>query len=414
MAYEASEIMTAVALQSNISDLEKVKNQLDLKKLIDKGKKVVNAKKDIQFGDDKTFSGFSAKLDDKFIKDMAVGVSAAKGIRQYMKKASGPLTVYMTGNIFPKDVEAFKVSAFGFEDYNSSDIIVSADKKKFFGVSLKKKKDVKAADPTLINKAFSSVFEGKEYDKLKKEIVDLRIKYFSGLIRKAVKKKILLEKDINNYKTLSDKDLYESKGKDKKQFGDKGYIDTKGYATSKKGYLDDNTKDPKSMRFFVNKDLADKKNPLWSKYREVVDKYSNELAETLLNIILKTKLFEQLDAKKIKGKDFDFALITGIGDVSPKGEVKILPSSVKSLKTTLCGLTRIEKKAKNEKFAVIVNEELSAKSNAAKIYLTLVRGQSKILDLQVRYKGTFTSRPQFQGGLAKDFESILKTECGSS
>ena len=73
-----------------------------------------------------------------------------------------------------------------------------------------------------------------------------------------------------------------------------------------------------------------------------------------------------------------------------------------------------KKKAKNEKFAVIVNEELSAKSNAAKIYLTLVRGQSKILDLQVRYKGTFTSRPQFQGGLAKDFESILKTECGSS
>ena len=32
MAYEASEIMTAVALQSNLSDLEKVKNQLDLKK----------------------------------------------------------------------------------------------------------------------------------------------------------------------------------------------------------------------------------------------------------------------------------------------------------------------------------------------------------------------------------------------
>ena len=136
MAYEASEIMTAVALQSNLADLEKVKNQLDLKKLIDKGKKIVNAKKDIQFGDVNTLSGFSAKLNDKFIKDMAVGVSAAKGIRQYMKKASGPLTVYMTGNIFPKDVEAFKVSAFGFEDYNSSDIIVSADKKKFFGVSL--------------------------------------------------------------------------------------------------------------------------------------------------------------------------------------------------------------------------------------------------------------------------------------
>ena len=131
---------------------------------------------------------------DKFIKDMAAGVSAAKGIRRYMNKATGKVTVYMTGNIFPKDVEEFKVSAFGFEDYNSSDIIVSTDKKKFFGVSLKKKKDVKASDPTLINKAFSSVFEGKKYDKLKQEMVDLRIKYFSGLIKKyRLKERILLK-----------------------------------------------------------------------------------------------------------------------------------------------------------------------------------------------------------------------------
>ena len=106
MAYEASEIMTAVALQSDMSTLDKVKNPMDLQKLINNGKKIVKAKKDIQFGDEKTFQGFSAKLTDKFIKDMAVGVSAAKGIRRYMNKASGKLTVYMTGNIFPKDVEA--------------------------------------------------------------------------------------------------------------------------------------------------------------------------------------------------------------------------------------------------------------------------------------------------------------------
>ena len=134
--------------------------------------------------------GFSAKLNPQApasIKDMAVGVSAALAIRSYMNKMSGGLTVYMTGNVFPKDVADFKVSAFGFQDYNSSDIIISADKKKFFGVSLKKKKDVKAADPTLINKAFSSVFEGKQYDKLKKDLTDMRINYFGGLIKVALK-----------------------------------------------------------------------------------------------------------------------------------------------------------------------------------------------------------------------------------
>ena len=124
MAYEASEIMTAVALQSNLSDLEKVKNQLDLKKLIDKGKKVVKAKRDIQFGDDKTFSGFSAKLDDKFIKDMAVGVSAAIAIRKYINSPSTKVITYMTGNVWPKEVEDFQVSAYGFTDYNSSDIVI--------------------------------------------------------------------------------------------------------------------------------------------------------------------------------------------------------------------------------------------------------------------------------------------------
>ena len=168
------------------------------------------------------------------------------------------------------------------------------------------------------------------------------------------------------------------------------------------------------MRFFVNKNLSDKQNKLWDTYREIVNQYSNELADTLLNIILKTKLYEQLDAKKLKGKDFDFSLITAVGDITSKGEVKIGSAKVTPLKTTLCGLTRIEKKKKNDKFSVIVDKELSAKSNAAKIFLSLIRGDSKVLDLQVRYKGSFTSKPQFQGGMAKDFMNIMAVECGSS
>jgi len=160
MAYEASEISTAIALQLNNTDLNKIKDQGQLQKLIKDGIKSAKAGRKIQFGDSTTSNGFIKKLDPnspKAIADMAVGVSAAIGIRNYIKKSSGPVTVYMTGNTWPKDVEDFKVSAFGFTDYNSSDIIVSSDKKMFYGVSLKKKKTVKAGDPTLINKAFSSV-----------------------------------------------------------------------------------------------------------------------------------------------------------------------------------------------------------------------------------------------------------------
>jgi hypothetical protein len=37
----------------------------------------------------------------------------------------------------------------------------------------------------------------------------------------------------------------------------KSYIDTKGSARALKGYEDDNTRDVNSMRYFVNKKLAE-------------------------------------------------------------------------------------------------------------------------------------------------------------
>jgi len=416
MAYEASEISTAVALQLSDTDLKKIKDQGQLQKLIQDGIKLAKDGKRIQFGDSKTSSGFQKQLNPvspKSIKDMAVGVSAAISIRNYINKKSGPLTVYMTGNIWPKEVEDFKVSAFGFKDYNSSDIIVTVDKKKFYGISLKKKKAVKVGDPTLINKAFSSVFDGKEYDEMKENLTRMRIKFFADTVKEAVNKKIILKKDIVNYSKLNDKQLFESKDIDKKQFGSKGYIDTKGYAMSEDGYLDSNTKDPKSMRYFVNRKLSDKNSEFWGLYKGIVNKYAEILANTLLNIILKTKLYDQLNAKKLKGKEFDFSLITGIADITSKGEVKISPASITPLKTTLCGLKRIEKLDKTSPYKVEIDTVKSTKSNAAKIYLKLVKGRTEILDLQVRYKGDFTAKPQFQGGMNDKFKQLMAKECGS-
>tara|TARA_B100001094_G_C18097625_1_gene753873 strand:+ start:72 stop:1328 length:1257 start_codon:yes stop_codon:yes gene_type:complete len=418
MAYEASEISTAIALQLNNTDLNKIKDQGQLQKLIKDGIKSAKAGRKIQFGDSTTSNGFIKKLDPnspKAIADMAVGVSAAIGIRNYIKKSSGPVTVYMTGNTWPKDVEDFKVSAFGFTDYNSSDIIVSSDKKMFYGVSLKKKKTVKAGDPTLINKAFSSVFDGKEYDKLKENLTKMRIKFFADTIREAIKEEIILKKDVVNYSKLSDLELFESKDIDKTQFGKKKYIDTKGYAKAPKdGYLYGNTNDIKSMRYFVNRKLSDPKSKLWALYKEVVKDYAEELGDALINIILKTKLYDKLNAKKLKGKNFNFSLITGIADITNKGVVKISPAKVYPLKTTLCGLKRIEKINKNDPYKLVVDTVQSAKSKAAKIFFNLIKGKSKILDIRVRYKGTFTAKPQFQGGMTSEFKLLVDKECGSS
>jgi len=445
MAYEASEISTAIALQLSDVELKKIETQKQLQKLISDGIKVAKAGKKIQFGDSKTSSGFIKKLipkAPKAIADMAIGVSAARGIRSYMNKKTGPLTVYMTGNIWPTDVQDFQVNAFGFKDYNSSDIIVTADKKTFYGVSLKKKATIKAGDPTLINKAFSSILDGelikdpeqvKAIADMKESIINGRINFFANVVREAIEigngsktkpEPIILKKDVNNYETLkkqpakigtgTDLALFESKGIDKSQFGNKGYINTKGYANAPKdGYLYDKTTDPKSMRYFVNRKLSAKNNNKhWDLYKSAVENHAEQLADILINIILKTRLYDKLSAKKLKGKNFNFSLITGIADITPKGEVRIKPATIQPLKTTLCGLKRIESKTKDKPYKIAIDEEASAKSNAAKIFLTLTKGDKRILDLRVRYGGTFTAKPQFQGGMTSTFKEEIAKECG--
>ena len=108
----------------------------------------------------------------------------------------------------------------------------------------------------------------------------------------------------------------------------------------------------------------------------------------------------------------DLFLVTGVGDVSSKGEVKVGQASVIPLKTTLCGLTRIEEQFKNKKYEIVLDEQKKGSSDAAKIFLQLKRGNITLLDLEIRYKGAFTPQPQFQGTLNYQFKNLLEKECG--
>ena len=416
MAYEASEIMFAAALLVQPKP-EEYSSVSKLKTLMKKCKSEVKKNpKGVQFGNKQISDGFLETMDENKpdkLTDLAAGISAANAVRRYMGISTNKnVTSYMTGNVWPKDVEKFKVSAFGFADYNSADVMVTADGKLFYGFSLKKKKKTTDASPTLINKAFDSLLIGKEFDSTKKELVDIRVDYFADLVIEAVKKKILLKKDIKNFDSLArnnKKELFEAKQRDKNQF-DKVYIDTKGWASSDKGYKDDDTRNPQSMRFFVNSKLAEPKNPLFEAFVKVMNKNSQLFADSLLNIILKIKLFDEMDAKDLKKFQFDFALVTGVG-YARGNDVFVGQSSVVDLKTTLCGLSRLDKYYKNDKYKIVIDKEKSAKSNAAKIFLQLKRGILVLLDLEIRYKGQFTPQPQFQATLSQKFIEFLKKEC---
>ena len=278
MAYEASEIMMAAALMYSNGELEQYTKDvgtlrqlmIDAKQKIKKG-----TNKTIQFGSPAIEKGFTELMDEtntEALKDLAGGISAAYGVRKYLASngesggSSLSPSIYMTGNVWPKEVEKFRVSAFGFEDYNSADVIATADKQTFYGISLKKKRKTNAGEPTLINKAFDSVLDGKQFDSVKEELAAVRANYFSQIVIDAVNEGIILKEHIKNFDQLKKnpagrKELFEAKQRDKKLF-DRSYIDTKGSAKLKNGYKDENTKDPKSMRYYVNKRLAEKDNPL--------------------------------------------------------------------------------------------------------------------------------------------------------
>ena len=455
---EPSEIMTANALRWSNSTTNKLSSISEYKQLTDliddaaayHKKNYINSG-EIQFADTKTQNQARKALDYSIktlktqakvssrVGDMAVGVSAAIAIRSYMKiGTSDKVIVYTTGDNWPNAVQDFRVDASGFSSYNSSDLIVTTDNKNFFGISLKKKKTVKANDPTLINKAFTSAFNVSEsgnkdvYDKfqvLKEDLEELKTNYFADIVIDAVEgnktsdgNSIIAKKDIKKFDDLkrsNKKELFKATQRDKSDF-DRTYINTKGWVTAPEGYQSTKTTDPRSMRFFVNNRLKQRPNPLWEEMTDIIKTGADTLGKHLINIVLKSQLYKELDAKKLDNVAFKFALVTGVGNVTPKKTVTISTAKTVDLKTTLCGLTRIENNFKGP-YQVIQNRatadastEGDGASTAAKVFFKVVKGTSpqiNVLDLEVRYGGDFNSQPQFQGGMTKEFKALLDDQC---
>lgn len=475
-SYERSEIMFAVAMHYSIKDLKDLvgpkSSTDDLKAEIARFKKIANGNS-ISYGTPAIKKGFVSLIDtsDASLNDMVKGITAAIAFKNYIPasvKNAAP-TAYMTGDVWPKEVQDFSVSAYGFSSYNSSDVIVSYGGSKYYGVSLKKKPTERSADPTIINKVFDSVLNArrentgkampkKTSSKTPKEAIDkneevfaiirgqlLKAKkeYFAGLVEQAISKKIIDAADVVGYIKRLKGDakldvLYPGDGRNKKLFPD-AYINTKGWKNAPKNVWQDSSKNgtpydiknselknPNSMRSFVNNELGKRNNPLWSQYLSIMNQHSSTFADTLLNLVLKTMLYEELTIDRLRSKSFSFFLVTGTGTVNTKSKA-ITPSvgSVLPLKTILCGLTRFNENYAGINYEMILDDAKKEatlarsktavpdgeESGAAKIYFILRRGNIKILNLELRYKGTFTAQPQFFATIDQDFKDYLKKEC---
>ena len=424
MAVEYSEIMAATAMYFDTSVLDAA--VVTEKSLINWIKKAaVKAEKKIVYGSQKNMfttymeqdiDNLSDKKKSDVLKNAIQGISAAKAIKEWLNSEHGEANdvkaknLYMTGNVWPRTVRKFRINAFGFDDYNASDFIIHTGDKNFYGASLKKKPKPNAADPTLINKAFDTILNGKQFDEVKEDITRIRSEYFAGLVRQAHEDKRIILPPLEL--TLSDKDLFEAKGRDTSIY-ERAYINTRG--SVKHGLNNENA--PDAMIKFVNEDLAKPNNILYKLLIKHMQNQGEIFANTLINLVLKVNLYDELAAnKKLKEYNFGFGLITGVGTVTKIAKTN--PTQYKTtlstgkwieLHTILCGLRQLT--ANKQSYEIAVDYDKKENTNAAKVFFKLSKAGVPILDMELRYKGTFTAQPQFFATITPEFKQILIDDC---
>ena len=427
-----------------------------------------------------SLEGNEGKRVTEILKNMIVGISAAKAIKKWMKSEHGvgnPVAdkVYLTGDKWPRMVEPLKVSAHGFDAYNSSDFIIRpvGMKNAYFGVSLKKKFSVAAADPTIINKAFDTLIQGKELDDTRTRLQQVRENYFGKLVKDAISQGHI---HIKGGSSKSNKFLFNGhKPKDRTDNNmakDRSFIDTKGSMQMKEilgpkdfdknpklpveklyGLAADDklkylkmlqdgkkitvTKSPwnyygdkalnrsglasrknDTMRGWVNKQLG-KPDALYKEFMGVMNDNKDLFVENLIQVALKKDLPDLMNYDRMGDMTFGLALVTGIGGVSggknlytDKGKINLEKGKVLDIMDVRCGLAKMDNEAADYEFKIVGDEiDGNEDDGPAKVYFDLIKGTRTLLNMELRYKGGFTSQPQFFATISQDFIDIVKGKC---
>ena len=430
MAFEPSEGLYAGLSFVPTEDLNAAKNDTDkFKQLYFIALENLKSNKVLDAAGNATKNGMikiidldtSSKSSQDIYGDLAASISAVLGTRQKLKKDKIPSKVYLTGNKWHPDVEPFKVKAFGMSDYNSSDVILKLNGNDFVGISLKKKPKANSASPTLINNAFSAYIEGPQFKSTRDKLNDQRIKFFAGVIKEACGPGGPLERfalsgnknisSLNPNNKADAKALWDMRVIRKKDGKPIPLINLKSESDLKdpNGLIKQSGNDPsqESFRDFVNKKLqstGNTLNPLYQGFLDIMNQedVKDNLADVLLTRVLKLNLLDVLDTWD--KYEFGFYLTEGVGTVdknlSPNiGNANVL--NVHSIMIAMAKLSRQETK-------MVLDKQKTLSKNAAKVFFTLSKGDTPVLDIELRYKGDFAAFPQFFAGITPEFKDLIK------
>ena len=436
MAFEASEGLYAGLSLIETNDLREASTNIN--KFTEVYRRAFNLLKDspliLDGAGNKTRNGLVAetnldrateKVTSDLYDDCAGAISAVLATRKDVKDKI-PNAVYLTGNKWNKKVEKFKVDAFGMADYNSSDLILQFNGNEFVGISLKKKRKANAPSPTMINNAFSKFIQGKDFKPLRDDLDKKRRKFFAGVIQEASKpgKPLANLAVIDGNKSIAQLNPQTSDADAKKLWDMKvvtSKIDKKTGENVKVALINlkdfdqllssnsgiDSKNSESAFRKFVNEKLqskGNKLNPLYQYFEDSmnVPEVKDKLADGLLTRVLKTKLLDELDTWK--DNEFGFYVIEGVGSANvERGTVTVGNASVYDIHTIMCAIAQLAKDTSSIK----VDETETFRREAAKVYFVLSKGDKPILDIELRYKGSFTAYPQFFATMTTDFKKLL-------
>ena len=432
MAFEPSEGLYAGLSFVPTSDLNSAKNDLDkFKELYFVALENLKSDKVLDAAGNATKNGMiqiidldtSSKKPQDIYGDLAASISAVLGTRSKLRKDKVPSKVYLTGNKWHSDVAPFKVKAFGMSDYNSSDVILKLNGNDFVGISLKKKPKVNSASPTLINNAFSAYIEGPEFVKTREKLNDHRIKFFAGVIKEACgpggplerfavagNKKIssMNPSNIADAKALWDMKVIRTKNDGKTQKIPLINLKSESELADRNGLIKNTGSDPSQVSFrdFVNKKLQStgKLNPLYQGFLDIMnqDDVKENLADVLLTRVLKTGLMDTLDTWD--KYEFGFYLTEGVGTVDKNLSPNVGSANVLDVHSIMIAMANLSK----EETKMVLDKQKTLSKNAAKVFFTLSKGNTPILEIELRYKGDFAAFPQFFAGITPEFKKMIK------
>jgi len=356
---------------------------------------------------------------DKVYTDLLVGMSAMKAVRQYLRTnaydritAASPTKVFLTGTRWPTEVQKFKINAFGMADYNSSDVIFRYGTDHYVGISLKKKPKSTAADPTIINKAFDTLMQGATFNNAKKELLEHRQEFFADVIREAKDdgplKLIGKIEGVDNWNTASNKQLWDAKvprrKNNKTQYEFLINIKDVSSISDDPSLVNSDSKAHNAMRDYVNKKLqsvGNTLNPLYQGFLNIMDDHADLFAESLINLVLKSRLQDTLE--NLAQNKFEFVLVTGIGECK-RGSISMGSGEAIGLDSVQCVLAALAK----QKAHIKLDTDSTFNKDAAKVFFDVYKGDFKLLSIELRYKGDFHSQPQFFATISSELKSLLK------